>query len=255
MTSMSAGTTNRASLPEASAPAGDDLPRPGAAAAPNCPACGARMLRKTIRGGDEAGARFWGCSAFPRCEVTLSLDGRGSMQAAARPAPATVRPAASRHSAEASPTAVVQGASTAGEPTTPNRLPPPPTPAPKPMSKPGDLDPQPRLLTLIERTDDITAGLTWPGAGVGEHAVPAISDDEWAAALAEREPLFRASDEPPAQPSVDAMANPADRRAASPGAAGWAWRAAIAIGVAVLAVLAVVVVLPTVLRIVMASIA
>lgn len=38
--------------------------------APTCPLCSARMVRRTARKGANAGAQFWGCSAFPACRGT-----------------------------------------------------------------------------------------------------------------------------------------------------------------------------------------
>jgi restriction system protein len=35
--------------------------------APACPECGQQMVLRTSRRGANAGSRFWGCSAFPRC--------------------------------------------------------------------------------------------------------------------------------------------------------------------------------------------
>lgn len=41
-----------------------------AAAAPECPQCGALMVRRTARKGTNAGTRFWGCSDYPSCRGT-----------------------------------------------------------------------------------------------------------------------------------------------------------------------------------------
>jgi four helix bundle suffix protein len=35
-----------------------------------CPACGQPMLLRTARKGSNAGAQFWGCSAYPACKST-----------------------------------------------------------------------------------------------------------------------------------------------------------------------------------------
>jgi len=57
---------------------GRRVPQPPALAAsaapdsPDCPKCSAPMrLRKAIRG-PHAGARYWGCSRFPRCDGVRS---------------------------------------------------------------------------------------------------------------------------------------------------------------------------------------
>ena len=34
---------------------------------PPCPTCGARMVLRTARKGQNAGSQFWGCSSYPRC--------------------------------------------------------------------------------------------------------------------------------------------------------------------------------------------
>lgn len=41
-----------------------------AEAAPSCPKCGARMIRRVARQGAKAGQVFWGCETFPRCRAT-----------------------------------------------------------------------------------------------------------------------------------------------------------------------------------------
>ena len=38
--------------------------------APHCPKCGAMMVVRTATKGENAGSRFWGCSAFPKCRGT-----------------------------------------------------------------------------------------------------------------------------------------------------------------------------------------
>lgn len=35
-----------------------------------CPKCGAKMVLRTSKKGKNIGARFWGCSAFPKCSAT-----------------------------------------------------------------------------------------------------------------------------------------------------------------------------------------
>jgi hypothetical protein len=38
-----------------------------------CPKCGSALLIRTVTSGPNAGKRFWGCSAFPKCRVTQRL--------------------------------------------------------------------------------------------------------------------------------------------------------------------------------------
>jgi len=38
-----------------------------------CPACGSTMVVRTVRRGDRAGQRFWGCSGYPKCRVTQEV--------------------------------------------------------------------------------------------------------------------------------------------------------------------------------------
>lgn len=49
-------------------------PTPAATAAaaptPECPQCGASMVRRIARKGANAGAQFWGCSQYPSCRGT-----------------------------------------------------------------------------------------------------------------------------------------------------------------------------------------
>lgn len=40
------------------------------AADPNCPSCGALMVKRTARKGSQAGNQFWGCSRYPACKTT-----------------------------------------------------------------------------------------------------------------------------------------------------------------------------------------
>jgi four helix bundle suffix protein len=42
--------------------------------APNCPRCGKVMVLRTARTGPLAGAKFWGCSAYPDCKGTRSAE-------------------------------------------------------------------------------------------------------------------------------------------------------------------------------------
>lgn len=39
-----------------------------------CPRCGAPMILRTAKKGDNAGKQFYGCSAFPKCRCILNLD-------------------------------------------------------------------------------------------------------------------------------------------------------------------------------------
>ncbi len=41
------------------------------AAAPTCPACHGPMVERTAKRGANAGNRFWGCQAYPKCQGTL----------------------------------------------------------------------------------------------------------------------------------------------------------------------------------------
>jgi hypothetical protein len=40
---------------------------------PICPQCGAFLEVRTAKNGRNAGSRFWGCSAFPKCRYTRNL--------------------------------------------------------------------------------------------------------------------------------------------------------------------------------------
>ena len=51
-----------------------DLADPTDDAAPACPSCGRGMLLRTARKGASAGSQFWGCSGYPQCTGTRSLD-------------------------------------------------------------------------------------------------------------------------------------------------------------------------------------
>ena len=42
----------------------------GKRGAPQCPRCGAEMTLEMARRGQQAGARFWGCSEYPTCKAT-----------------------------------------------------------------------------------------------------------------------------------------------------------------------------------------
>ena len=43
---------------------------------PNCPRCGATMILRTARRGNNAGQEFLGCSEYPNCRGTRSIAGR-----------------------------------------------------------------------------------------------------------------------------------------------------------------------------------
>ena len=40
-----------------------------------CPRCGAKMVLRTAKKRQNAGEKFWGCSAFPKCRVTKPYSG------------------------------------------------------------------------------------------------------------------------------------------------------------------------------------
>ena len=39
-----------------------------------CPLCGAKLVLRTARKGQNAGQQFWGCSSFPSCRYTKNID-------------------------------------------------------------------------------------------------------------------------------------------------------------------------------------
>lgn len=41
---------------------------------PACPACGKAMVQRTAKRGTQAGSRFWGCTGYPACRATRSMD-------------------------------------------------------------------------------------------------------------------------------------------------------------------------------------
>jgi ssDNA-binding Zn-finger/Zn-ribbon topoisomerase 1 len=43
-------------------------------AAPECPKCGAVMIRRQAKSGNNAGQEFWGCSTFPKCRGVKKID-------------------------------------------------------------------------------------------------------------------------------------------------------------------------------------
>jgi restriction system protein len=50
------------------------LKDPQPQAAPLCPKCGCTMLKRVSTKGNRAGQSFWGCSKFPNCRGTLSMN-------------------------------------------------------------------------------------------------------------------------------------------------------------------------------------
>jgi len=40
-----------------------------------CPMCSAKMVLRTAKKGQNAGEKFWGCSAFPKCKTTQPYNG------------------------------------------------------------------------------------------------------------------------------------------------------------------------------------
>lgn len=40
-----------------------------------CPQCGAKLVLRTAKKGQNAGEKFWGCSAFPKCKATKPYSG------------------------------------------------------------------------------------------------------------------------------------------------------------------------------------
>lgn len=53
-----------------------ELLRPVQREVPSCPECGAPMVLRTAKRGEQAGTRFWGCSTFPTCRAILNNRGR-----------------------------------------------------------------------------------------------------------------------------------------------------------------------------------
>ena len=56
------------------APPQTPTPR-SASKAPNCPLCGAEMVLRTARRGQNAGTQFWGCSKYPGCRGIRQVEG------------------------------------------------------------------------------------------------------------------------------------------------------------------------------------
>lgn len=38
-----------------------------------CPRCGAELILRTAKKGENAGKKFYGCSEFPKCRYTLNI--------------------------------------------------------------------------------------------------------------------------------------------------------------------------------------
>lgn len=75
----SAGPEQMAEAVEAE-PTTDEAPEPAqepktVAESPQCPKCGAEMVRRKAKSGDNAGQEFWGCSTFPKCRSIRPLHG------------------------------------------------------------------------------------------------------------------------------------------------------------------------------------
>lgn len=62
------------SSPRAAAPASASPVT--AASTPACPACGGAMVRRTAKRGAQSGSRFWGCTGYPGCRGTRSIEER-----------------------------------------------------------------------------------------------------------------------------------------------------------------------------------
>lgn len=60
----------RSGSPAAAPPGPETALATASAAAPQCPACDASMVRRTAQKGNRAGSQFWGCSRFPVCRGT-----------------------------------------------------------------------------------------------------------------------------------------------------------------------------------------
>jgi restriction system protein len=39
-----------------------------------CPKCGSDMIQRSVKSGEKAGSKFWGCSQFPKCRTVQNLD-------------------------------------------------------------------------------------------------------------------------------------------------------------------------------------
>jgi hypothetical protein len=50
----------------------------GLEGAPACNLCGALMMKRRAKRGKRSGSLFWGCSNYPRCKGTKSIEGKGA---------------------------------------------------------------------------------------------------------------------------------------------------------------------------------
>ncbi|MCL2105119.1 MAG: four helix bundle suffix domain-containing protein [Kiritimatiellaeota bacterium] len=41
---------------------------------PDCPLCGKKMVRRTVKNGPHSGDAFWGCSGYPECKGTKRIN-------------------------------------------------------------------------------------------------------------------------------------------------------------------------------------
>ena len=56
-------------IPTANTPPVTPIPESSTGtASPKCPSCGAEMVRRKAKSGNNAGNEFWGCSQYPRCK-------------------------------------------------------------------------------------------------------------------------------------------------------------------------------------------
>ncbi|MDH3997260.1 MAG: restriction endonuclease [Desulfuromonadales bacterium] len=53
----------------------ESLSHPSHAVKRVCPQCGSEMVKRVARKGANAGGKFWGCSAFPKCRAVDSFGG------------------------------------------------------------------------------------------------------------------------------------------------------------------------------------
>lgn len=62
----------------AAKPAASATPAPKTASSPACPRCGSPMVRRVAKQGANAGQPFWGCTAYPKCRGTVSIEEVGA---------------------------------------------------------------------------------------------------------------------------------------------------------------------------------
>ncbi len=46
----------------------------------SCPKCGAAMVRRVAKRGENAGSEFWGCSTFPKCRSVVPIEVAGPQE-------------------------------------------------------------------------------------------------------------------------------------------------------------------------------